>query len=512
MPSQRQECLLSAADFPALARALKGLGLAPEEATWFHGAESPPEGWPLSYRTVLPSVGLHVSVLPEGEPGEAHRVGARVRVRIEHGPPEREKAAAAMQSILQRFREERRLECGGAEFFLGSPPSFAWTQVMFAEAFLPAIERFLEAYLSEWTLIKRARPRDAQTIRRVTMRGPEGAPVTVYSDLRMFLRNKERWLVVERSTSQQGLTQLSVASSGTPDGWDAALVEALGRSIREGGALGRRRMTPSGKELELDRSYTWDDLYLDDQVKSVLIDETEGFFGRKALYAQMDLPFRRGVLLHGPPGTGKTLTGKILASQLGEGLFVWVTASHIADSKSVTAIFDMARHSARTVLFFEDLDLYASRRGSLYGGGDPNVLGELLVQLDGMQDNDGLLVVATTNDLEAIEPALRNRPSRFDSVLRLEAASADVRRQHLLHMLGAYGVTKALLRPILARTDGFTGAQLQELALRARKLAAEEGSASVQAGHLKQACSDAVEYRAPVRSIGFDAPEDDYDR
>ena len=79
----------------------------------------------------------------------------------------------------------------------------------------------------------------------------------------------------------------------------------------------------------------------------------------------MQLPHRRGLLIHGPPGTGKTLFGRVLAHMVSECAFLWVTAADVEDARGVRSVFELVRPCKRAILFFEDLDLYAKGRGEL---------------------------------------------------------------------------------------------------------------------------------------------------
>lgn len=494
--------MVSGKDFPALARALARLGVEPESAeVWFHTLDSPPRGWPIGFEAVEPESGLRVQVSRHEPAHEAHRVGLRVFVKITCDSEQAEVAGRLMRRILLELEQERRMECNGAEHFLGNPADFAWSSRDYPTALLAAIHRHIEATLRDWTVVQTARAHKSREVRKILVRNEQGEQVSVYSDVRYFMRWEDRWLVLELS-QQQVATQVNLASVGTPPGFEAEFLGGLDRALKDGRGLGPLRISADGSDLALERGYGWDDLFLAEELKALLQDETVGFFGRRDLYQKMDLPFRRGVLLHGPPGSGKTLVGKILAHTLSDVTFIWVTAGHVERSNSVAQIFGLARFSRRAVLFFEDLDFYASRRDRMMGGAA--TLGELLVQLDGMQGNDGLLVVATTNDLEAIEPALKERPSRFDRVIEIGSSPPEVRAAHLLHLLAPYGVDGAAIDRILTETNGFSGAQLQELALRARMAAAQRGRDRVDAEDLRRACQAAAEYRAPKGTIGFD--------
>ena len=145
-----------------------------------------------------------------------------------------------------------------------------------------------------------------------------------------------------------------------------------------------------------------------------------------------------------------------------------------------------------------DLDFYASHRGN---GARDDTLGELLVQLDGMHSNDGLLVIATTNDLGAIEPAIRDRPSRFDRTIEVGSAPEDVRVAHLVHFLAPFGADRATVAHLGPQTEGMTGAQLQELALVARRRALDQGTELISSSDLEHALVAARSFK--VKSVGF---------
>jgi len=121
----------------------------------------------------------------------------------------------------------------------------------------------------------------------------------------------------------------------------------------------------------------------------------------------------------------------------------------------------LARRLRPTILFLEDLDLFAKHRSNWV---NPAVLGELLAQLDGLEQNDGLIVLATTNDLDAIEPALKDRPSRFDLVLEIPLPKTNERRAILTRHLEGVGLDEGLLDEAATVTEGLSGAQVREAA------------------------------------------------
>jgi ATP-dependent 26S proteasome regulatory subunit len=167
---------------------------------------------------------------------------------------------------------------------------------------------------------------------------------------------------------------------------------------------------------------------------------------------------RRGLILSGPPGTGKTLLGKVLADTL-DVSFMWVTPRHIANPQSFADILMVARFVSPVVVFLEDLDLFAGERES--GGGTG--LGELMNQLDGAAENQDIVVIATTNHLDVVEKALRNRPGRFDRVLEFGPLDEPNRRRMVTRLLEKAAVTAADIEQLVAASKDYTGAQVQEL-------------------------------------------------
>jgi cell division protease FtsH len=213
-----------------------------------------------------------------------------------------------------------------------------------------------------------------------------------------------------------------------------------------------------GKIIERKKVYRWEDIVLPEATKRAIQIHVNQFLHNREALKKLGVKGRRGVILAGPPGTGKTLIGKILADTL-EVSFIWVIPRHIEDIRSFGDILSLARHISPTVIFLEDLDLFAEERerGGLLG------LGELMNQLDGAMDNEDIVTIATTNRLEVIEKALRNRPGRFDRVITIDTMDPPCRRRMLDKLLAKVDVAPETLHRLVHATDGYTGAQVEEL-------------------------------------------------
>ena len=249
--------------------------------------------------------------------------------------------------------------------------------------------------------------------------------------------------------------QLAVRSSRD----SAAFFRRWRKFARENNYLRGQAFFADGEILQRRRAYSWDDIMLPPGVRRAIETHVEGFLRNRARLRALGVKPRRGLILEGPPGTGKTLLGKVLADTL-EASFLWVSPRHVDHSPPAFAhILEVARFVAPTVLFLEDLDLFAEDRDVR----STMALGELMNQLDGAVDNEDVITIATTNRLEVVEKALRNRPGRFDRVLRLDALDEACRWRLLERLLSRAVISKDNLEHLVSATKDYTGAQLEEL-------------------------------------------------
>ena len=188
------------------------------------------------------------------------------------------------------------------------------------------------------------------------------------------------------------------------------------------------------------------------------------------LFEAADAAPPSGVLLHGPPGTGKTLLARATAAESGVN-FIHVAGPELLDryvgesEKSVRELFERARQTAPVVVFFDEVDAIAAKRGG--GGGDTEVtervVSQLLTELDRAAENPSLVVLAATNRREALDPALL-RPGRFEQHIEVPLPDEEARRA----ILGVHTRDKPLaddvdLDSLAERTTGFSGADIEAL-------------------------------------------------
>ena len=188
------------------------------------------------------------------------------------------------------------------------------------------------------------------------------------------------------------------------------------------------------------------------------------------LFEAADAAPPSGVLLHGPPGTGKTLLARAIAAESGVN-FITVAGPELLDryvgesEKSVRELFERARQTAPAIVFFDEIDAIASRRGG--GGGDTEVtergVSQLLTELDRAAENPSLVVLAATNRREALDPALL-RPGRFEQQIHVPEPDEAARRAILaVHTREKPLADDVDLDALAERTAGFSGADLEAL-------------------------------------------------
>ena len=216
--------------------------------------------------------------------------------------------------------------------------------------------------------------------------------------------------------------------------------------------------------------------------------EIVDFLKAPGKYTKVGARIPKGVLLEGPPGTGKTLLAKAVAGEAGVPffsisgsdfveMFVGVGASRVRD------MFTDAKKNAPCIVFIDEIDAVARRRGTGMGGGHDEreqTLNQLLVEMDGFGVNEGIIVMAATNRVDILDPAIL-RPGRFDRKVAVGAPDIGGREAILkVHAKNKPLAEDVDLKQIAQTTAGFTGADLENLLNEAAIKAAKEGRAYVK--------------------------------
>ena len=225
------------------------------------------------------------------------------------------------------------------------------------------------------------------------------------------------------------------------------------------------------------------------------LQEVVDFLKNPKRYTELGARIPKGVILVGPPGTGKTLLAKAVAGEAGVPffsisgsdfveMFVGVGASRVRD------LFEDAKKHAPCIVFIDEIDAVARRRGTGMGGGHDEreqTLNQLLVEMDGFGVNQGIIVMAATNRVDILDPAIL-RPGRFDRKVGIGRPDVGGRREILdVHTKGKPMGDDVDLNQIAQTTAGFTGADLENLMNEAAIMAAKERRAYIVQADIQRA-------------------------
>lgn len=255
--------------------------------------------------------------------------------------------------------------------------------------------------------------------------------------------------------------------------------------------FGKTKTKPSDPK---ENKVRFSDVAGEEEEKQELVEIVE-FLKNPKKFMRLGARIPAGVLLEGPPGTGKTLLAKAVAGEAGVPffsisgsdfveMFVGVGASRVRD------LFEQAKKTAPSIIFIDEIDAVGRRRGNGMGGGHDEreqTLNQLLVEMDGFQGDEGVIVMAATNRSDVLDPALL-RPGRFDR--KILVGRPDVKGREAI--LRVHAKNKPLasnvdLKEIAKQTPGFVGADLENLLNEAALLAARRDRTEIDAADIDEA-------------------------
>ncbi|KAF2430501.1 proteasome-activating nucleotidase [Tothia fuscella] len=305
-------------------------------------------------------------------------------------------------------------------------------------------------------------------------------------DGKNYILYKTKWNTTCWGQEEKLYFVLSLLSQTTIEGGYCSSTDALLLSVGKWSSIPHEEIyvfdqTYWQKSAELWSSIkgsSWDDVILEPKMKQSLIEDVQGFFESRQLYQQFAVPWKRGIILHGVPGNGKTASIKALINYLSErpdpipSLYVKSLENKCDGPQAcVRDIFEHARKMAPCLLVFEDLDSLITKEVRSY----------FLNEVDGLESNDGILMIGSTNHLNSLDPAIAKRPSRFDRKYHFKIPSHSERVAYCDYWRTKLAKNESVdfssdISPIIATlTEGFSFAYLKELFVMALLIVARGG-------------------------------------
>lgn len=328
-------------------------------------------------------------------------------------------------------------------------------------------------------------------------------------------KNKERICVYINKYTGREITYRVYA----PVAQEKLLIEWM-EYARKNNFYKNKKIDADCQFLQLE-TVTWNDIILEKKTIDVIRGHVDELFIYSEFLKANNMPMKRGVILAGPPGTGKTMLAKVLAKEV-PATVIYCLPSHMERAADdISRICEMAKDLSPAMLIIEDIDWIAENRDEARNAG---AVIQLMNYLDGVQEFNDIVTIATTNNVDKIEDAIKNRPGRFDRVISIPKPNAECRMRMFEVFTKRFILDNVDLSKVVQTSKDYAGAHVKDLCVTAALFAIREGSvnsdkrAIVKQEHFDKAIKEVsnIDYashqKAQIssrRKMGFSSEFDD---
>lgn len=281
--------------------------------------------------------------------------------------------------------------------------------------------------------------------------------IRAYKEATVFYENKKtkEKLVMEVTAGHNGGFFYTIHSSDKKSN----VYQGLTKLADEKNLYKGKKIDCDCRFLKLD-NLSWDDVILSDGVTDVIKANVNDLFDMRDAFKRFNLPVKRGIILYGPPGTGKTQVCRCLAKDANFSVLYALPTDFASNRGGVRKVCHMAKDLAPCLLIVEDIDWIAQNRHQ----GNAGFVMELMNQLDGIESFGDVITLGTTNCLEELEDAVKNRPGRFDRLIKIDKPDEKGREKMIRQFTRNFILDpKVRVKKLAESLEGLTGAHIKDL-------------------------------------------------
>jgi len=391
-----------------------------------------------------------------------------------------EKKTKLIEATLESYRKiSSRIDIESImmENFFGKVETFVFSDNV-SNYFHNIMQYNLDGFLKElgFDLIEDFSIRDSEFLsqaKKIKVQCEENKFFDAYSDAYLFFENKELesklCLKINKNYGNNGYYYEIFSDCEKSD----LLIQWKNYSQKNNFYKGKK-ISADCSFLKINKNITWEDVIIDEKIKNVISENIEKLFSMSDALKKNGIMLKRGIIVEGSPGQGKTMICKVLIKELPVTI-LYVLPTHIHDRSDVARICDMAKDLSPTLLILEDIDYLAEDREGPGGAGWSVI--DLMNKMDGIEGFENVVTLATTNLIEKVENAIKNRPGRFDRVISLKNPSKDGIVRMLKNFTQKFKVdAKINFEKMSEKLDKMSGAYIKDLCITAALLAIQENS------------------------------------